>query len=425
MPPPVAKGENYWLGYATRTCAWMVLLAVGIDLAFLRGGAYLPTGIPGLHLPDLLFFLGALGGTAISLYIRYEQLRGVWLLTVGTTVYIAVQLVGSQVSGSSLYMAIRDLAPFMYLVALPGVTYLMSRTSGRQPVVIVRVATAVLASWVGAAFVGLDLASFGSDISRHLFSLNADVAGVGLALGVVVWGRQENLGGVPIVQMGIGVIGLLLQSRVAAVAVVAAGIITVLGQSDVRARLRALALALTTLLASVLLASVVPGQSENRWIDSPLPGLTRTVLPLERTSEGTLLARVDTWGDVLAYASEWPRIILGGGVGSDAFAAACGGICAVAGGVLDLRYPHNVELSLVLYQGVIGLSLFLTWVLVIGVRSYRRRPTALQWFGLSAYLIAAQFGVVLESPFGLVPWVFFAGWILSKPEKRSRVPMKD
>jgi len=402
----------------------MVLLAVGIDLALVRGGAYLPTGIPGVHLPDLLFFLGAFGGVALSVHARYIQPRGVWILTAVTAAYIALQFVTSQVSGDSLYGAIRDLAPFVYLIALPGITYLLALVNGRQPVFVLRLATAVLASWVGLSFLGLDLASFGSDISQHLFSLNADVVGVGLSLGVIAWGRQEGLRAVPLVQMGLGAIGLLLQSRVGAVAVVAAGIVVILRQPHVRAKLRALVLALTTLLVSVLLAGVVTGQTENRSIDSPLPGLTRTVLPTERTAEGTLLARADTWGDVLTYVSEWPRPVFGDGVGSDALAAACGGNCAVAGGVTDLRYPHNIELSLLLYQGLVGLTLFLGWILVIGARCYRRSPTALQWFGLLAYFIAAQFGVVLESPFGLVPWVFFAAWILSRPEGPLRVPAK-
>jgi len=397
-----------------------LLLSVGLNMTLLRGGSYLPTGLQGVFVGDVLFF----GSAALGTYLAFrEQIRlpmGITVLWIASIIYILLQFVRSGLDGNDPFATLRDLSTFVYLLALPGVTYVLTTIANRTVLLLVRVFTTGLALWLALLFAGIDLSSLGNAIWANLFSLNADTAGAVLAIGIVAWGRDLDLQGFAPAQIFIGAIGLLLQSRIASVLVIGGLVVALTATATSRRKTTQVGIGVVAVLTSILLSDVLIGQTVNRTTDQPLPGISRSVQVFLETDEaaqsrGTVEARFDTWSDVLVYTQTWPRPLVGQGPGSSAFVDSCAGACEVAGGDDALRYPHNIVLTLLLYHGAAGLLLGLGWLVVIAHSLLQRHLRPIQWVGIIVFPAAALFGVVLESPFGLIPWVFFLSWALAQP----------
>lgn len=421
MTQGTAVPKNPWLNARMlRTLATICLfVSVGLNMTLLRGGSYLPTGLQGIFVGDVLFFGSAALGTCLAFRERFRFSIGVTTLWIASTIYILLQFVRSGLDGNDAFATLRDLSTFIYLLALPGVIYVLRDTANRTVLLLIRFFTTGLALWLGLLFAGIDLPRFGNALWANLFSLNADTAGAVLAIGIVAWGPTLGLKGFAPAQILIGAIGLLLQSRIASVLVIGALVVALIAAPAWRRTTR-VGIGLATVLISMLLSYVLVGQTVNRTTDQPLPGISRSLLVLLETdeaaqSQGTIEARLDTWSDVLVYTRTWPRPLVGEGPGSSAFDDSCGGACQVAGGDDALRYPHNIVLTLLLYQGAAGLLLGLAWLVVVSRSLLQRHLRPVQWVGIIAFPAAALFGVVLESPFGLIPWVFFLSWALAQP----------
>lgn len=414
------QSDEYAVGksWVVISAAVAVMLALGLNLALLKGGSYLATPIPGLRLPDLLFFGGALVGIIGSLSNKYRQPGGIWIMVVITATYVLSVFVRSQRNGFDWIFIIRDSAFFVYVLALPGIIYLVHVLGSRRIVLILRISTLTLATWLGATFAGWDSAEFGSQISENLFSLNADIAGIVLSIGILSWSKQYNFRQVWIVQAGMLFVGLQLQSRVGAASVIASWVITILIMKPHKKKFLFAGLGLAMIIITTVASSFLAGQQLNRFTESPLPGISR-IVPTDETGQGTLIGRIDTWADVLDLAQSGDSVLLGRGPGSAALTEACGGLCPVSGGIADLRYPHNIELSIWLYHGLIGLVLFYMWIIYLLIVGWKGKPQTIQWFPILLLFGAAQFGVVLESPFGLVPFIFFVAWALSTNHPQS------
>jgi len=408
-----------WVAVAA---AIAVMLSLGLNLALLKGGSYLATPIPGVRFPDLLFFTGALVGIFESRRTRYRQPRGIWILVTITAIYVFIVSFRAQQAGLETILVLRDSAFFIYVLALPGVIYLVQLIGSRGVVLVLRISTGILAIWVGVTFAGWNSAEFGSQFSENLFSINADMAGIVLAIGILSWSNQFGWRQVWIVQAIMLFVGLQSQSRVGAASVVVVWVITIVGLKPIKSKFFFAGLGLAVILITAVSSNYLAGQEVNRWTESALPGLSR-IIPSNETGRGTAGARFDTWSAVWQSVERENAVILGRGPGSNALAEACSGLCPVAGGVRDLRYPHNIELSILLYHGLVGLLLFGVWTIYLLIFGWARRPQVTQWVPPTLLFGAAQVGVVLESPFGLVPFVFFAAWALSMKQTATRLPL--
>jgi O-antigen ligase len=243
----------------------------------------------------------------------------------------------------------------------------------------------------------------------------------GLALYVSVRTRTLWMRGAAMA-MAVWATNVLLQtgSRAAAIALVAALIVVlviVLRTSKLRRRQvfagAAVLLALTALL--------LPRTS----LYERLSGDQRFAL---NSVSGTTSARELAWRSVLTYVSESPeRAAIGVGPGPDYLVAS--GARPYFGEVHrgDIRVPHNVLLTYYARLGAIGLVLFLALIASCARASWSRlapRPPdeldITYVLLIVTLLLASLVGVILESPFGAVPFFWAVGQLLaSRTNARS------
>jgi O-antigen ligase len=141
--------------------------------------------------------------------------------------------------------------------------------------------------------------------------------------------------------------------------------------------------------------------------------------PVPEQTDGTARARQLAWQAVERYlAANSSRNWFGVGFGPD-FLLESGGQQALLGGTsFDVRQPHNFLINTWARLGVIGLAIVLA-ILAVGVRmaAIVGRSGSLNDVDLAAALVvtgfpvAALYGVVLESPFGAIPYFWALGYL--------------
>lgn len=132
-------------------------------------------------------------------------------------------------------------------------------------------------------------------------------------------------------------------------------------------------------------------------------------------------ARAAAWQDVLDYVDDSPRrVLVGTGFGPD-FVWISGAALRLQGPEnVGVRAPHDYVINTYARLGVVGLA-GLAWVLVAGFVAggrlvFGRRPSLaeLTCLAICATLLTASLvGVILESPFGAVPFFWSLGLVLT------------
>jgi hypothetical protein len=141
------------------------------------------------------------------------------------------------------------------------------------------------------------------------------------------------------------------------------------------------------------------------------------------SGSGTAIARQEAWSLVIKDAATDPaRLVIGSGFGPD-FLDRSGAAVWFEGSVeKGVRAPHNYVLNTLARLGLVGVALMAWVVAAVGraVVRQRRRETGTAHDGfeellvllVSALAVASLLGVILESPFGAVPFWWAAGLLL-------------
>ena len=458
---------------ATRARAWAaripsvaVLSALAIDVAGGRWGSYIGTPLSMLHLADLLWGVGALA--AVVRYRRWALPRPAVVAAVVAAAYLLVRFVATlsetspgTSSGTDAFLLVRDLTPFAYLALVPLAALALVDVGPRALLWLLRICPLVMAAGfalftLGVGFSDVGRALGGPELAAIWFPGRPVIIGVVMAVGVVAWGRFPAVPDVRpglralfvpqrLVQVLLVLVGAFAASQSGQVAVVVAIGWAVLRErvaiTGPRARVAG-AVALAGLAAVSLLAAgsaLVLARETTVAIksaDAP-PGDTDAVEPVRTTYKlpdipvgfETIAARLSTWASVLhavGREASWP---VGAGLGrADTLLGVCNvtpaefaarpgsNKCDVDSGntAAPLRDPHNWAMNLLLYHGLAGLVVFVAVLL-----AYWWRPPPDPVFSLTAgpsalYALAASFGVVFSSPFGLLPLATFAAFALSR-----------
>jgi len=334
--------------------------------------------------------------------------------------------------GSVSQNALRDAAPYLY-----GVTVLLVRPPrASAETAISRALMAVLifhAAWVTLVQISPSLASSTPVIygTTHLLSLRTDidslVCGLLAAMGLhrALAGRNpaRNL-----LLTGWGVtLVLLLNSRAGLLAFVVQIIIVAL-LAPARRRLRGkydarVAVAVLLMCVPIVVLGISQGNSVHR--------LSLAVTGNGAASEahgaiGTENAREKSWKVLVRYIVKDPaRMVRGVGFGPD-FLHDSGADALLLGTHAatqeDVRSPHNYLLNTWARLGVVGLA-FVLGLLISGLRLARlvarraprvRDDDVLAMLLVASIPVAALLGVILESPFGALPYFWALGHLSAR-----------
>ncbi len=144
---------------------------------------------------------------------------------------------------------------------------------------------------------------------------------------------------------------------------------------------------------------------------------------------GTTQARLAAWSDILNYMHESAsRVTVGVGFGPDFLKASGAWVHyqAIGDTFGVVRQPHNFAVNTYARLGLVGVLLLATVLLLLARAAVLvlRRRNALSPTDVCALLIVAtltltgSIGVILESPFGAIPFAWAAGrLLLSRPEE--------
>lgn len=203
---------------------------------------------------------------------------------------------------------------------------------------------------------------------------------------------------------------------------------------------------LLALLFSVLVAVVASAGSLRRvprryLIGAAVAGLLLMVVLVPQTgtyqrlagaaafsgnaAAGTTVARERAWSEIFDYIdASAPRVVAGVGFGPD-FLAASGAAPIFEGTTYtDVRAPHNYLINTYARLGLIGVVL-VGWLLVaLAIAGWRvlrggARSLAMVFCATisGSLLISSLVGVILESPFGAIPFFWTAGHLLVRGAK--------
>lgn len=411
----------------------LVLAGFIIDFAGIRWGGYIPTPLPGLFLADALWGAGALLGVPVLVASVRLRNRHVHAAAIALAFGLAQGIRASQFDyGSDPYLALRDVAPFLYLSLVPLVAAVLGSVKLSVFLHTLRAGVIVLSLGYLTSLLRADLFAPGGylhfdSLEGIVFPGRGDILGVSLGIGVIAWGnfgelaRQSRM-----VQGALVAIGATNGSRAGLLALVVC-----IGWAIYRERRELGWLTALKVLAALALCLLAGQVAPSVLAPSPAPSVLAPSLATPSVAERALAeglwnptasARWDTYGDVVrAMAKDWSWV-LGFGVGHPfSLLEACGVSpseyessggtekCSVDSGsnLQPLRDPHNWVLGMLLYHGAVGTLVFISIVGIYLWPLIREPITSLAVVPVLVYFMVGLFSVVVSSPFGMLPIATF------------------
>lgn len=395
-----------------------LVLAPLVAVAGGRWGSYIGIVGANVFIADLLVLVGlfALLLGRRSLGAGRADTAQAALLTIGL-VYVLVSLAFGQ---GPLPLRLRDLAPFLYLGAVPGIAYAYSTIGAQRSLRYLRRALLVHLSWALPATLGvlsplvLPSAVFGAPV----FSLRNDFDGVisGVGVVLVLACRAQGLAtgrGSRFLVYGGAVQVALQTSRAAALAIFGLLLIYIMSSKPWRrypvgAPLVACGATVVACLVSfLLLASSIRLPSVGVIERLGLGGSAGAESAV--AAQGTQNARIQAWKLMIQHTEDEGAELLGTGPGSQPVAES--GAVRYLSGAASVRAPHSWPVAAFSYFGVVGLTiwtLLLSGWLIFGRRrsalgdpAARGALNAVAYSLIAGLLSASLVGVIIESPFGL------------------------
>lgn len=413
-------------------------LAVALLLFGTRWGSYL--GVGGvILLSDVL-----MAGAVVLAVLRSARGRSALLPgTVRTAVPWPVLLLGlfavAQLAfrGDYTFVAIRDAAPYIYvLLGLVGF-YAARRATQAQRDRTTRVFVVALAAhavWYAAVVAlpdlptSLPLLNATQEIFVFTPRPDVDCAIVGVLAAYVLWRALRHRRRVPLlllVYVACWVPIVLSTSRAGLLgAATASAFVLLLVLTDGRRPpLNRIAVAFTVVVCAVVgIGLVLSSDVGTKFIATFDPDAADTSAT-GTVAEGTTRARSNAWNQVVDWTfQDTARTAVGVGFGTD-FLLDSGARPLLVGRALEEdvtpRSPHNYWVGSLARLGVIGLALLAAAIALALQRIWRSRVLEREdGFSLLtasivlALLLPATLGVVLESPFGAMPFWWNLGCVL-------------
>jgi O-antigen ligase len=334
--------------------------------------------------------------------------------------------------GSASQEALRDAAPYLYVVTI----FLVAPPTESSERGVSRALTAALvfhAAWVTLAQIDPSLEA-GTPIvaaGTHLLSLRSDIDSLVCGLLAAIGLHRALAGRSPSYNLALAAWGAVLVftffNRAGLLAFIVELVVVML-LTPARRRLigrydRRVAIAVLVMVVPIVLV----GASQSRPVERLLvtvPGSTSS--SSFHGATGTANARLKAWKALVAYIEQSPaREIRGVGFGPD-FLHDSGADVLLLGTVAaeqeNVRSPHNYLLGTWARLGLTGVILALA-LLIAGLRLARlvakhaphvRDDDVLAMLLVAGIPVVAFVGVVLESPFGALPYFWAIGHLSAR-----------
>ncbi len=415
VPEPPMISKNYSKDILDRNKLRLdqklILSCLFMSIAAGRWGAWI--GIPGtqVFLLDVLLVSGCL--VVLPKVIREKGFHFGYVLTL--LVFIVFQFwFYKQFDTNDQF---RDLAPFLYLSLVPLIAISFKDIDIRSVYVCLRYSTLFNATWSFSVYVGLIAPiSVGGPIQVPIFTSRWDHTGIVLAIGLLVWSRfpNLNLNSNKIILIFLAVVLVLQGSRAGLIAGLIATIYIIFKinkQSKFQLAKNLFKLILFVILFSNLqtVSNVFPSGSSIQRVLSP----REFDLNLNNTATARLNAQkllIEHWAD--------SNLLLTGLGAGDQMVRNSYAVQFLSGSD-DVRSPHSWPIGLLSRFGIVG---FIIWSYLPAKLLFSRRLTGSNMRDVKVLLVmilfASSVGVIIEAPFGSIPFCIFIAILLSR--KRSR-----
>ncbi len=394
------------------------LIIIGVSLSLFGGRWISYIGLPNynLFLVDILYFLGVAG---IMIFQNGSfNAKNTMMVTFLLSLFISFQL--SRNLGYPLVTRLRDLVPFLYLLTTAVIIRKFPTSAWIRTIRLVRFATVFGAIWTDLVMVGIlkEFLAPQQFSGVPIFSARWDHSGIAICVGLLLWGsfpRAKLKESIP-VRLFLLMSILLQYSRASYLGllfVIASVYFATKFRRKIGSDLKASFLKVCAVLFIIgmptltLLAPIIPQNSalsrigvENIFSPSKLVQDTR--------NSGTANARIEAQKLLTSWLYENDLEYLGAGPGREMVLES--NAYSFLSGARDVRSPHSWFYGNFGRFGFLGLFLW-HFVCFLYLRAQKSRLRIYDFpknILMVIYLIAL-FGVVMESPFGILPFSFFLG----------------
>lgn len=404
-------------------------------ILLLAGGRWVShIAIGPVYIADVLLAAAVLHTVCSRLLVKHHSgsNQGPGVLVGLVVLATLVRVISSE--GEALLIA-RDAAPFVYVAVayLSARGYLLaSEPDRRRTARLVHGALVIHLCWVACVVLVPDLSSalseswsgptpeVRSDLDTALLGILAGVSILRFRRKEGTWMSASLAGASVALALTMHSRAGLLACGICVVAAMAGG-----ANRNARASVRTVALGVSAvILLMVLLPSSPAAQRLIATVDRTAASQTLAV-----SAEGTSNARKVAWERVIRFTLADPaRVMIGVGFGPDFLKDADADVALGSQTYQGVRSPHNYLLTVFARLGLLGLTVIvalLATVLAAAIRELwaRHQPDELTFMCVLVVMslfVIAMLGVVLESPFGAVPFFWAGGVLLARSHRRRR-----
>lgn len=406
--------------------------AVALMIAASRWGSYI--GANPLFLTDLLLA----GGVACAIFLRRSGSRPgldgysarstpgpVYILFV---VYVIARMFVALLN-QPILLTFRDAVPYLYAAVGMGSALAVARSTPdtrRRSAAVLYWALVAHLAWATpvafTGFVGVDTPLVGTPVFSVRPDIDSALFGVGAGVFLIAHTRSFHrvTSSIGLVASGASVVFVSTRAGLLSFlvcVVVATGLIYCSHES--RPSRRATMRILIPLVAFIALAALSQTTLGERAVATVFPDSASSVA--QYNAVGTQTARAAAWQGVIEWTqADAVRTVVGSGFGNNILTESGTRRLLEGTTFTNVRSPHNYFVGAYARLGFIGLMFVLTIMVQVLTCIWRRRREALDdpLFAATALMFVAiipvaSLGVVLEAPFGAIPFWWSAGMLLA------------
>ena len=376
-----------------------ILIAVGSSLAFGRWGAWIGLPAQNLFIIDAILLL-----SAVVIFPKY-LIKNKLMLSV-IVLYCIYQFTRNPATAAALRL--RDLMPYIYFVLFLILKNQINLIPKKDIYSMLKVSTLTGLIWNLLISINiLKTLTYETFAGIPIFSQRADHFGIMAAVGIIVWsnsifnsGKKRVFDSIVVCLFILEVI--LLPSRAGFLAMTVSCVF-LLVKYNRRKIVKIIFLMITLTIASVPLSSTLYNLLPDVSVAKKTISFGKNNDILEQGA-GTARGRLLGQNALVDWVSANNLQFVGGGPGREILNES--GAVRWLSGNLDTRFPHNWWVSLYARFGIVGFLLWVFAFILIWRESFQKNFNFNSVI-IVAILIASTFGVIIESPFGIIPLYFF------------------